>query len=285
MSKIDFKLKMKKIVNVLLWIGIIVPIAYFFYVFIRQYIEIYPLYPQRFGFLDGIFAVWKNCSDLFLKMFIISSAFIFFKLVSNLPAFISGLKLYKRGVNVSDVTVADSECELVVKSIDDFVERIKKVMNDPVAVASFLPVVLYNIACESPDSDKMLAVLMNIGIEEERSRLLIDGIKRQVLDKKYIPSSYFVAATPENGYTVSGKVVVKVKTGDTTEENKNELTLYIACSGSGSYRPVKLMRLKNRQIKKSANEYIKNIKSEEPIWLVEDFPSILVNVKPPVVEK
>ncbi|MBQ8828398.1 MAG: hypothetical protein IJZ90_04610 [Clostridia bacterium] len=280
MSRVELRIGIKKILNLLLWVGIVLPMVYFIYLYIKQLIGVYS---SSFGFIDAVFGAWSACADILLKLLIISAVFICLKLLVGLPRFVSGLSIYQKGVQVQEITVAETAEALEFTDADVFFEKYKEFMYNPVSVASLLPAVLYNFVIDEKKGRDMLAILLNIDAGSEDSCMIIDGIKKQISGKKYIPLSYFTSATPENGYKVSSPSVVRIKTGDLLEDDKYEKTLYIACSGSGSYRPVKLRCLKKKQIRKSANPYIHSVKADDLIWVVDDFPSILVNVKPPVV--
>ncbi len=269
----------RKIANIILWMCIIIPMIVFAYLYIKQF---FILYPRGFGFIATVFDTWIDCSRMLLKLLAISCVFIFIKILTLMPKLFNRFNLYKQGVKVHDICVADSVEEFHSITSEKFFEKYSESMYDPVKVAALLPIALYNFVCNPNEGNKMLAVLMNIDENDTEFEVISKGISKQIADKKYIPLSYFNGAVPENGYTLKYVLTVKIKTGDSPDESRYEKTLYIACGGSGSYRPITVKCVSKRAIKKSSNKYMCTLKPDDRTWIIGDFPSILINVKSPI---
>ena len=67
-------------------------------------------------------------------------------------------------------------------------------------------------------------------------------IKDRFRGKEYLMKSYFLGSTPENQYTPSEPYQVSISENSYSREHFSEgyITLYIACSGADSPRPIKL---------------------------------------------
>ena len=60
--------------------------------------------------------------------------------------------------------------------------------------------------------------------------------------KSYIPFSYFVGASPENGYTPRQPFTLLVGSNHTSNTEEGYCKLFIPCGGADSPRPIKLRR-------------------------------------------
>ena len=60
--------------------------------------------------------------------------------------------------------------------------------------------------------------------------------------KSYIPFSYFVGASPENGYTPRQPFTLLVGSNHTSNVEEGYCKLFIPCGGADSPRPIKLRR-------------------------------------------
>ncbi|MBQ8164699.1 MAG: hypothetical protein IJZ94_04730 [Clostridia bacterium] len=266
----------RRVLNAVLIIGMIVPMAYYLYIFTVKYIE---RSETASGFVSAVFSTWTALSGMFLKLAFISAIFIVIKLLSLLPLLFSRIKVYHRGTDVQEIVPAESFDEIKNIKLDDFIRKYKEVMYDAERTAALLPVVLYAISSGNPDSDDIVNFITNRASDNEMSLSELKNIKKQLEGKEYIALSYFTCTTPENGYEVSGVPTTRIKFSGTSGNDKDEKTLYIACSGSGSYRPIKLKAISPKTVKKSKNTYIAEIKTDDMIWIFDEFSASLVNVK------
>ena len=67
-------------------------------------------------------------------------------------------------------------------------------------------------------------------------------IKDRFRGKEYLMRSYFAGATPENNYTpkLPYRVSISENASSRSQFGEGYLTLYVACSGADSPRPLKL---------------------------------------------
>ena len=65
--------------------------------------------------------------------------------------------------------------------------------------------------------------------------------------KSYIPFSYFVGASPENGYTPRQPFTLLVGSNHTSNVEEGYCKLFIPCGGADDPRPIKLRRKGNGQ--------------------------------------
>ena len=92
----------------------------------------------------------------------------------------------------------------------------------------------------------------------------------------FVARSYIAGATPKNGYTVpEGDWVIYVKITDEKTLRRKSKTVYVGCSGTGSYRPITLASKPPRFVKK---RFGVKIDYEDDPWFVTDYPSILLPV-------
>ena len=77
----------------------------------------------------------------------------------------------------------------------------------------------------------------NIGLE------MLNWLRGRFRDgKSYIPFSYFVGASPENGYTPRQPFTLLVGSNHTSNTEEGYCKLFIPCGGADSPRPIKLRR-------------------------------------------
>lgn len=67
-------------------------------------------------------------------------------------------------------------------------------------------------------------------------------IKERLADKYYIPFSYFLGATPENGYTPAMPFTIEVFENPYSFDNENWATLWVKSGGADNMRSVKLRK-------------------------------------------
>lgn len=80
--------------------------------------------------------------------------------------------------------------------------------------------------------------------------------------------SYFFGATPENNYNFGDlPIVIETSTNKYSEISEHEIKLFIACSGAGSPRPVRVER------------------NSSGLWKVDEFSSLVVGVIPPAEDE
>ena len=114
-------------------------------------------------------------------------------------------------------------------------------MTNPEEVAA-LTVVALALYPENPsETEKMLDFL--------RGPRPLNGIDKQFIrdrfrGKEYLMRSYFSGSSPENNYTPVQPYRVAVSENDYSRSQIGEgyLTLYVACSGADSPRPLKLRK-------------------------------------------
>lgn len=100
----------------------------------------------------------------------------------------------------------------------------------------------------------------------------------QVMANQYsfVARSYIAGASPKNGYTVpEGDWIIYIKITDEKTLRRKSKTVYVGCSGTGSYRPITLASKPPRFIRK---RFGVKIDYEEDPWFVTDYPSILLPV-------
>ncbi len=92
-----------------------------------------------------------------------------------------------------------------------------------------------------------------------------------------VARSYLRGATPENGYCVSEEDLgIFVKITNERGLRKKVKTVYVGCSGTGSYRPITLASKPPRYVRK---RFGVRCEYETDPWFVTDYPSLLLPVK------
>ena len=226
-----------------------------------------------------MFSAWSDLSALFLKLAFISVIFALLRVLTWLPSLFGKVRMYHRGTDVNEISLTDSFDSILNIDTDSFFELYKKNMHDADSVAALLPVVLYAIASGNNDAADILSILTNKDVEKLDVSGELLNIRKQIEGKVHVALSYYTCATPDNGYQIQGTPVTRIKSTGISDDESDGKTLYIACSGSGSYRPVKVKMISGKGIKKSDNKYIKELNAKENIWIIDEFSSTLVNVK------
>ena len=92
----------------------------------------------------------------------------------------------------------------------------------------------------------------------------------------FVARSYVAGATAQNGYTVPETGwTIYVKVTDEKSLRRKSKTVYVGCSGTGSYRPITLASTPPRFVRK---RFGVKIDYEDDPWFVTDYPSILLPV-------
>ena len=105
------------------------------------------------------------------------------------------------------------------------------------AALTVLALCLYK---DNPDS--VLEMLDFLKGPENVSPYEKQFIKERLTDKYYIPFSYFIGATPENGYIPSSPFTIEVFENPYSFDNENWATLWVKSSGADNMRSIKLRK-------------------------------------------
>lgn len=70
----------------------------------------------------------------------------------------------------------------------------------------------------------------------------IQFIKERLRGKEYLPSSYFVGTSPENGYKLTRPYTVIISTVPTSFDESGYVKLYLKSSGADSPRPIQIRK-------------------------------------------
>ena len=110
-------------------------------------------------------------------------------------------------------------------------------LKNPEEVAALTVAVLALYPENPAETEKMLDFL--------RGPRPLNGMDKQFIKdrfrgKTYLMRSYFVGSTPENNYTPTLPYRVSVSENANSRSEDGYLTLYVACSGADSPRPLKL---------------------------------------------
>lgn len=105
------------------------------------------------------------------------------------------------------------------------------------AALTILALCLYK---DNPDS--VMEILDFLKGPESVSPYEKQFIKEQLTDKYYIPFSYFIGATPENGYAPSAPFTIEVFENPYSFDNENWATLWVKSGGADNMRSVKLRK-------------------------------------------
>lgn len=127
------------------------------------------------------------------------------------------------------------------KTLDELKAMPQAALTVPEEVAA-LTVAALALYPENPaEAEKMLDFL--------RGPRPLNGIDKQFIrdrfrGKEYLMRSYLVGSTPENNYTPVQpyRVTISENTYSRTQLDDGYLTLYVACSGADSPRPLKLRK-------------------------------------------
>ena len=105
------------------------------------------------------------------------------------------------------------------------------------AALTILALCLYK---DNPDS--VMEILDFLKGPESVSPYEKQFIKERLTDKYYIPFSYFIGATPENGYAPSAPFTIEVFENPYSFDNENWATLWVKSGGADNMRSVKLRK-------------------------------------------
>lgn len=136
-------------------------------------------------------------------------------------------------------------------------------------------IVALNVYVENPELGRIC--LDMVRLEEPMSQAELENVFH-VLRAQYpfVARSYIAGATPENGYAApEGDWVIYIKMTDEKGLRRKSKTVYVGCSGTGSYRPITLASKPPRFVRKRFG--VKMDYEEDP-WFVTDYPSILLPV-------
>ncbi|MBR5279973.1 MAG: hypothetical protein IKU26_03270 [Clostridia bacterium] len=132
-----------------------------------------------------------------------------------------------------------------------------------------------NIYVQNPDLGQACLDMVRLGepISPAELNNVFQPFARQ---SPFVARSYIAGATPENGYTIpEGDWVIYIKITDEKTLRRKSKTVYVGCSGTGSYRPITLASKPPRFVRK---RFGVKIDYEDDPWFVTDYPSILLPV-------
>lgn len=123
------------------------------------------------------------------------------------------------------------------KTLEDLKAMPQATLKNPEEVAALTVAVLALYPENPAETEKMLDFL--------RGPRPLNGMDKQFIKdrfrgKAYLMRSYFVGSTPENNYTPTLPYRVSVSENANSRSEDGYLTLYVACSGADSPRPLKL---------------------------------------------
>lgn len=125
------------------------------------------------------------------------------------------------------------------KTLDELKAMPQAGLTNPEEVAALTVAVLALYPENPAETEKMLDFL--------RGPRPLNGMDKQFIKdrfrgKEYLMRSYFAGATPENNYAPKLPYRVSISENDFSRSQFGEgyLTLYVACSGADSPRPLKL---------------------------------------------
>ena len=125
------------------------------------------------------------------------------------------------------------------KTLDELKAMPQAGLTNPEEVAALTVAVLALYPENPAETEKMLDFL--------RGPRPLNGIDKQFIKdrfrgKEYLMRSYFAGATPENNYApkLPYRVSISENASSRSQFGEGYLTLYVACSGADSPRPLKL---------------------------------------------
>lgn len=125
------------------------------------------------------------------------------------------------------------------KTLDELKAMPQAGLTNPEEVAALTVAVLALYPENPAETEKMLDFL--------RGPRPLNGMDKQFIKdrfrgKEYLMRSYFAGATPENNYTpkLPYRVLISENASSRSQFGEGYLTLYVACSGADSPRPLKL---------------------------------------------
>lgn len=125
------------------------------------------------------------------------------------------------------------------KTLDELKAMPQAGLTNPEEVAALTVAVLALYPENPAETEKMLDFL--------RGPRPLNGMDKQFIKdrfrgKEYLMRSYFAGATPENNYApkLPYRVLISENASSRSQFGEGYLTLYVACSGADSPRPLKL---------------------------------------------
>jgi hypothetical protein len=166
----------------------------------------------------------------------------------------------------------------IPETIEDFIILRDEVSTTPSGGAAVFVLALYIYTLDEKLGLQALTVtLVNDDLHLQKNNGVYKGysptsgmryLLDRVLSKPYMIRSYFAGASPENNYNMGDlPFIVETSTNKYSEISESEIKLFVACSGAGSPRPVRV------ELNSSG------------IWKVDEFSSLVVGVVPPAEEK
>ncbi|MBO4325866.1 MAG: hypothetical protein J5950_01175 [Clostridia bacterium] len=172
--------------------------------------------------------------------------------------FKSGAKEIQKAANTKTITLSS-----ITVDPDEVTELPEFDRKDPKMVAALTVVAL----CRYPKSkEECFAMLDNLKGPEPLTNRDKEFIRDRFMDgKDYVPKSYFAGATPENNYTPSKPLQVKIVEQSNSFENDGYARFWIPSGGADSPRQITLRQ------KKSTGE-----------WFVNQHEFLLAGIRIPV---
>lgn len=116
----------------------------------------------------------------------------------------------------------------------------------------------------SANKDAAIEMLNALKGPEPLSTMEKNFLRDRLNGKDYLPCSYFVGATPENGYEPAAPYTVPVKEQANSRDEQGYIKLFLISGGADSPRPIKLRQ------KASTGE-----------WFLYEYSSILSGIREP----
>lgn len=112
-------------------------------------------------------------------------------------------------------------------------------MRDPFARAALTVLVLCQYSTSPEDTVEMLNLLAG---PAPLTLVDVEEMKQQLVGREYIPQSYFVGATPENGYEPSLPLLIAVRDTTFSYKKTGYAALYVQSSGDETPRLIQLRK-------------------------------------------
>ncbi len=166
----------------------------------------------------------------------------------------------------------------IPETIEDFIELRNEISLTPSGGAAVFVLALY---IYSIDEELGLQALTVTLVNDDLHLHKVNGVYKgysptnpmrylldRILPKPYMIRSYFSGANPENNYDIGDlPFVIETSTNKYSEISETEIRLFVACSGAGSPRPVRVER------------------NSSGLWKVDEFSSLVVDVMRPAEDK
>ncbi len=172
--------------------------------------------------------------------------------------------------NLPDVTLPS-----LPSTVEEFISLRNQIATTPQGGAAMFVVALKMYADNPVEGTKALIVAIDSsqlsasqGANSYQGYAMRQGdfslLSRQIDQAKYIPNSYFSSATPANGYQVTAPLTIRCSINRYSgEEARGDLKVFVATSGAGTPRPLRLV--------KASNGY----------WKAREWSSLIVGVMRP----